>query len=138
MSGPILISSIALVISIASFGFALFQFNRTQHLKRAEKINEILHEAFELRKASQELRHLIDRTDDIDSHDEFLSMTDKFSEEMFSKTLNNPKTKITDIYKLEKGLLEIRLQFDLLEKQIHEQIRFNEERAMYEKNKKLS
>ncbi len=138
MSGPVLISSIALVISIASFGFALFQFSRTQRLKRAEKINEVLREAFELRRASQGLRHLIDRTDDIDFHDEFLSVTDKFSEEMFSKTLNEPKTKMVDIYKLEQGLLEMRLQFDLLEKQIHEQIRFNEECAEYEKSKELS
>lgn len=138
MPSPIIISSIALAISIASFIFSLFQFNKTQELKKAEKINEILCAAFELRRSSQGLRHLLDRTDDIDSHETFLNMTDEFSEEMFSKTLNDPKTKIKDIYKLEQGLLDIRLQFDLLEKQIHEQIRFNEECAEYERKKNVS
>lgn len=138
MFNPIIISSIALTISIASFIFSLFQYNRTQHLKRAEKINEILRAAFELRRSSQDLRHLIDRTDDIDHQEKFLNMTDQLSEELFSKTLNNPKTKISDIYKLEQDLLEMRLEFDLLERQIHEQIRFNEECAEYEKNENIS
>lgn len=138
MSIPIIISSIALTISIASFGFSLFQFNRTLQLKKAEKINELLGAAFELRRSAQDLRHLIDRTDDIDTHDELLNATDKFSEELFTRTLNNPKTKISDIYKLEQALLKFRLEFDLMEKQIHEQIRFNEECAEYQRSKNIS
>jgi len=118
--------------------FSLFQFNRTQRLKKAEKINKILQEAFELRRASQDLRHLIERTDDIDSHETFLDTIDSYSEELFSKVLNNKKTNISGVYNLEQGLLEIRLQFDLLEKQIHEQIRFNDECAEFDEQKNIS
>lgn len=136
MLSPTILSSIALTISIASFGFSLFQFSRTQHLKKAEKINELLGKAFELRRAAQDLRHLVDRTDDIHSHEEILNATDQFSEKLFSKILNNPKIRVTDIYKLEQSLLEFRLEFDLLENQLHEQIRFNEECAKYEEKMK--
>ena len=98
----------------------------------------MLGKAFELRRAAQGLRHLIDRSDDVEPHEELLSVTEQYSEDLFSRILNDPKTKITDVYKLEQSLLEFRLEFDLLEKQIHEQIRFNEECAEYEKSKNIS
>lgn len=121
------ISSVALIISISSFVFSLFQFSRTQRLKKAEKINEVLREAFTLRRLSQDIRHLINHTDDIDSHKEILDAMDIITDNLMSKVMNNPDVNISEVYVLEQSLLKTRLEFDLFEKQINELIRFRKD-----------
>jgi hypothetical protein len=132
MAKSIVISSIALIISIAGFLFTLFQFNRNQRLKKLEKINGIMSNAYNLRRSSEDLKHLIEISDDIDAHEEALNLINIFTESLFSKALNNPKTKISEIYSVEQRLLKTTLEFDLLSKQINEQIRFHKECAGFD------
>ncbi len=120
MTKSIVISSIALIISIAGFLFTLFQFNRNQRLKKLEKINDIMSNAYNLRRSSEDLKHLIEISDDIDAHEEALNLINIFTESLFSKALNNPKTNISEIYSVEQRLLKTTLEFDLLSKQINE------------------
>ena len=127
MTKSIVISSIALIISIAGFLFTLFQFNRNQRLKKLEKINEIMSNAYNLRRSSEDLKHLIEISDDIDANEEALNLINIFTESLFSKALSNPKTNISEIYSVEQRLLKTTLEFDLLSKQINEQIRFHKE-----------
>ena len=69
---PILISTIALIISIASFVLAFYQFRQTQRFNKLKKINETIKSVFELKKSAAELKKLIDITDDITSHSDIL------------------------------------------------------------------
>ena len=134
---PVTISLIALTISVASFIFALFQFNRNQNLKKLERISEIMNKAFELRRASQKLKHLVEMTDDIDSHEEAIDVINTLCENV-SKVLNNPKTTLSEVYVVEQKILKITLNFDLLSMQINEQIRFNTECAEFDRKQNAS
>lgn len=99
----------------------MFQFNRNQRIKKLEKINSILKNAYELRRSSQDLRNLIGMMDDIGSHDFELRLMDSVSDNV-SAVLNNPELTSAEIYEVEKSLLKTSLEFDLAKKQIHEQI----------------
>lgn len=119
------ISIIAIVISLASLAFNLYQFKNTKKLRRLEKCNEVLHRAFLLRKLSQDLRNKISVTDDIDDYDHVLDPLDMAIESQFAKLLENTDVPLQDIFALETKLLSLDLEFDLLSKQIDIQIDFN-------------
>ncbi|MCG3738264.1 hypothetical protein EXA16_18550 [Vibrio cincinnatiensis] len=137
MTNSIILSSIALVVSVASFSFSLFQFNRNQSINKLEKINDTLKVAFELRLKSQDLRNLIDISDDIDSYEKEIERLNSVCENA-SKVLNNPRTKTSEVYAVEQELLKTTLEFDLLSKQINEQIRFNIECREFDSKHKVS
>ncbi|MCG3748857.1 hypothetical protein EXA20_18260, partial [Vibrio cincinnatiensis] len=111
MTNSIILSSIALVVSVASFSFSLFQFNRNQSINKLEKINDTLKVAFELRLKSQDLRNLIDISDDIDSYEKEIERLNSVCENA-SKVLNNPRTKTSEVYAVEQELLKTTLEFD--------------------------
>lgn len=96
-----------------------------------------MNKAFELRRAAQELKYLIEMTDDIDSHEEAIDAINTLSENV-SSVLNNPKTTLSEVYVVEQNLLETTLSFDLLSMQINEQIRFNTECAEFERKQNAS
>jgi hypothetical protein len=119
------ISIVAILISLASLAFNLYQFKNTKNLKRLEKSNEVLQQAFLLRKASQELRDRINVTDDIDDLDHLLIPMNMTIETQFGKMLANPDVSIQDVFMIENKLIELDLQLHLLSKQVDVQIDFN-------------
>jgi hypothetical protein len=119
------ISIAAILISLASLAFNLYQFKNTKNLKRLEKGNEVLHQAFLLRKASQELQDRINVTDDIEDLDHLLIPMNMTIETQFGKMLANPDVSIQDIFMIENKLIELDLQLHLLSKQVDVQIDFN-------------
>jgi hypothetical protein len=119
------ISIAAILISLASLVFNLYQFKNTKNLKRLEKNNEVLQQAFLLRKASQELRDRINVTDDIEDLDHLLIPMNMTIETQFGKMLANPNISIQDIFMIENKLIELDLQLHLLSKQVDVQIDFN-------------
>lgn len=123
------ISIIAIVISLASLAFNLYQFKSTKNLKRLEKCNEVLHRAFLLRKLSHDLRKKISATDGIDDCNDVLDRLDMAIESQFAKLLENTDVSLQDLFKLETKLLGLDLELDLLSKQIDIQIdRFQQSR----------
>ena len=119
------ISIIAIVISLVSLAFNLYQFKSTKNLKRLEKCNEVLHRAFLLRKLSNDLRKKISATDGIDDCNDVLDRLDMAIESQFAKLLENTDVSLQDLFKLETKLLGLDLELDLLSKQIDIQIDFN-------------
>ncbi len=119
------ISIAAILISLASLAFNLYQFKNTKNLKRLEKSNEVLQQAFLLRKASQELRDRINVTDDIEDLDHLLIPMNMTIETQFGKMLANPDVSIQDVFTIENKLIELDLQLHLLSKQVDVQIDFN-------------
>ena len=119
------ISIAAILISLASLAFNLYQFKNTKNLKRLEKSNEVLQQAFLLRKASQELQDRINVTDDIEDLSHLLIPMNMTIETQFGKMLANPDVSIQDIFMIENKLIELDLQLHLLSKQVDVQIDFN-------------
>ena len=97
----LIISIAAIVISIASFVFTLYQHHKHQNIVQSSKAIEVLKHGFSLRNASQQLRDKISVTDDIDDCDELLNTIDSFTESMLPKILKKQNISIQDIYKLE-------------------------------------
>ena len=135
MIDPVIISIVALCISIAGFGFSIYQWRKNSYIKNSEKIHEVTLEAFDLRRLSQDLRNLIAITDDIDDMEEFFQAIDSVSEELLKNALRNPKISLSNVYKAQQKISDLRLELDLLHKQVLETKRFNDEVAEYEQSK---
>ena len=127
MNHTIFISIAALCISIASFGFSLYQFRRGQKIKLAEKVNEVILEAYELRRATQDLRHLIDSTNDVDECERMLKTADSVSEVLIGKALRDPEIDLKKVYQVQEKIAGLRLEIDLMHKQVNEKKRLDEE-----------
>ena len=137
MIDPVAISIVALCISSTGLAFSVYQWKKSTFIKSSEKVHEVTQEAFELRRSSQELRNLIGITDDIEDMEELLQATDSVSEELLKNALRNPKISLRDVYKVQQRIADMRLEIDLLYKQVLEAKRFNEEVAEYELSKKI-
>lgn len=92
-----------------------------------EKCNDVLHRAFLLRKLSQDLRNKISVTDDIPDFDHVLDGLDKAIESGYGKILSGKNLSLPDIFELERHLLELDLEYDLLSKQVDVAADFNNE-----------
>ncbi len=92
-----------------------------------EKANEVLHKAFLLRKLSQDLRNKISVTDDVPDMDHMLDGLDNAIESGYGKILNSKKLSLQDVFELERHLLELGLEYDLLSKQVDVLADFNNE-----------
>ena len=134
---PVLISIIALVVSFSSFSLAVFQFRHNQRISKLVKINEVIAKVFDLKKASADLKYLIERTDDIDPNDEIFAKIHLLTESAVS-VLNSPKVKSVELYHVEQHLLQTRIDFDLYVMQINERIRFEKEVQDFESSKNAS
>lgn len=136
MINPVAISIVSLCISIAGFGFSIFQWRKSSFIKIAEKSHEVTLEAFALRRSSQDLRNLIAITDDVDDMEDFLQELDSVSEKTLNNTLRNPSISLREVYMAQQKISGLRLELDLLHKQVLEAKRFNEEVAEHEQSKK--
>ncbi len=121
------ISIVAILISLGSLAFNLYQFRNTRKLRMLEKANEVLHKAFLLRKLSQDLRNKISVTDDVPDMDHMLDGLDNAIESGYGKILNSKKLSLQDVFELERHLLELGLEYDLLSKQVDVLADFNNE-----------
>ena len=135
MIDPIIISVVALYISVAGFGFSIYQWKKNSFIKSVEKAHEVTLEAFELRRSSQDLRNLIAITDDIDDMDGLLQATESASEELLQNVLRNPKISLSNVYKAQQKISDLRLELELLHKQVLEAKRFDDEVIEYERSK---
>ncbi|GAA3945712.1 hypothetical protein [Allohahella marinimesophila] len=134
MIDPVVISIVALCISIFGLAFSVYQWKRSAFIKSSEKAHEVTQEAFELRRSSEDLRNLIGVTEDIDDMEELLQSIDSVSEELLKNALRNPKTSLRDVYRAQQRISDTRLEVDLLHKQVLEARRFNEEVAEHEQS----
>jgi hypothetical protein len=84
------ISIAAILISLASFGFNLYQYRNSRDLRRLEKTNEVLQKAYLIRRTSQDLRDKLNSTDDVDTFDHLLDSIEVAIESQFGGVLGKP------------------------------------------------
>ncbi|MFZ3018154.1 MAG: hypothetical protein WA056_06850 [Gallionella sp.] len=133
------ISIVAILISIASLGFNLYQYKHSKSIKHLEKCNDILRGANKLRIRSQELRNKIDSTDDLDMDhiEQNLSAFNEFVEVQLPKIMEDTNSTIAELYKLEGKLAQFESSIELLSKQIDVAVDFRKQVSDWEKRKNL-
>lgn len=123
---------LALLLSVASLVFSVYQYRILHKVRVSEKASAILRFAYDLRRKSQDLKHLIDCTDDVDDCDELLAKTNAMVETELSKVAISKGISLDILIEIEQKLLSAELEIDLLHKQIAEHGRFNKEVRDYE------
>lgn len=118
---------VALVISIGSLAFGIYQYRMLHKIRAREKATSLLRLAQDLRRKSEDLKHLINSTDHIDDCAGFLTKVNVFVEEGIPKLALSDDRSLEELSEMEEHLLSLELEIDLLHKQVVEVGRFNQE-----------
>lgn len=130
------LAMIALLASIASFGFGVYQYRILDRVRLGEKANNLLRTAYTLQKRSEELRHKIGCTDDAPECEELHAGINKEADAIFAKVTSSKGMSWTELNNMEARLLYLEQEVDLLYKQVTELGRFNEEVPEYEESQR--
>ena len=122
-----IIAVLALLISLGSLAFGIYQYRILHRVRVQEKATSILKFAHDVRRKSEDLKHLIGCTDDVDDCSELLAKYNTLVEDGISKILVAKTISLEKIILIEQSLLPLELELDLLHKQVAETGRFNEE-----------
>jgi hypothetical protein len=129
------IAILALLISLASLGFSVYQYRVLHRVRVGEKATTLLRLAQDLRRKTQDLQNTIDSTDHIDDHADFLERINAMIEVEVQRVAASNAHSFETLIKIEQVLLPVELEIDLLHKQVKELGRFNAEVREYEESK---
>lgn len=127
----------ALVISVASFGFSIFQFRALHQIRIQEKATSLLRSAHELQRRAHGLKHTIEVTDHVDDCAEMFTLMDSFIELQVPAFVKAKKHSLADLFQFEQALLKLETSIDLLQQQVEAVGKFNEEVREHEARRKL-
>ncbi len=126
---------VALVISIGSLAFSIYQYRILHRVRISEKATSLVRLAQDLRRKSEDLKHKIETTDDVNDCAEFLAKVNAFVEEGIPKLALSRERSLQEFFEMEQHLLSLELEIDLFHKQVVEVGRFHEEVREYEARK---
>jgi hypothetical protein len=126
---------VALVLSLASLAFGVYQYRILQLVRKNERATSLVRCAQDLRRKSEDLKHLIGCTDHVDDCEELLSKVNDFVDETVPRLALSKNRSLEELFEIEQHLLSLELEIDLLHKQVLEVRRFNEEVREYESRK---
>lgn len=119
-------SIIALVISVASLAFTYYQYRHTHRINTLEKRNSVFKKAYALRENVEDMLIMFRTTEDIEEHKgPFLAIEDSL-EDLFKGILDRKELTIDEVYRVERSLLDLELQYSLLVKSVRYLIDYNE------------
>lgn len=121
----------ALIISVASFVFNIYQYRINHGARIAEKASALQRFAQDIRRKSEDLKHKFGSTDDVGDYPEHFEKLNVFVEEHITKLIMSKKISLRELTDLERGLLPLELEIDLMHKQVTEAARFNDEVRVY-------
>ncbi|NOR25432.1 MAG: hypothetical protein GQ542_13800 [Desulforhopalus sp.] len=123
----ITLSVIAIILSVTSFGFSVYQYKIGSKIKINEKINDLVKDLYSLRRTIEEKKNKYANTDDIPDYADTFEIHISVVEDVLATFLKKGKISIEDFYEIERECITLHLEFDLFCKQIDETIRFNKE-----------
>lgn len=126
---------VALIISIGSLVFSIYQYRILHRIRVGERATSLLRLAQDLRRKSEDLKHKIGCTDNIDDCSELLTKVNAFVEEVIPQLAMSHERTLAELFELERHLLSLELNVDLLHKQVIEVGRFNDEVREFEARK---
>lgn len=127
---------IALLVSIASLGFGIYQYRILDRVRLGEKSNNLLRTAYALQKRSEELRHKIGCTDDAHECEELHAGINEATDAIFARVTSSKGMSWADLNDMEAQILSLKQEVELLYKQVAELGRFNEEVLEYENSRR--
>lgn len=130
-----MIAIVALVISIASLAFGVYQYRILHSVRTSEKATALVRLAQDLRRKSEDLKHLIGCTDDVENSSDLLVKVNDLVNEVVPKLALSKERSLNELFEFERHLLSLELEIDLLHKQVAEVGRWNEEVREYEAKK---
>ncbi|WP_421705329.1 hypothetical protein [Alloalcanivorax xenomutans] len=133
---PIYISALALLVSMASLGFGIYQYRILKRVRLGEKSNNLLRTVYTLQRRSEDLKHKIGCTDDAPECEELHAGINHEADAVFSKVASTEGMSWTELNEMEARFLSLEQEVELYYKQVVELGRFNEEVLEYEKSKK--
>ena len=122
-----IIAILALCISLGSLAFGIYQYRILHQVRVKEKATAILKFAHDVRRKSEDLKHLIGQTDYVDDCTELLLKYNSLTENNISSIVNSSTISLDKLIVIEQSLLPLELELDLLHKQVTEAGRFNQE-----------
>lgn len=125
---------IALLVSVASFGFGIYQYRILNRVRLGEKSNNLLRTVYALQRRSEELRHKIGCTDDAPECEELHAGINEVADAIFARVTSSTGMSWTELNNMEARLLSLEQEVSLHHKQVAELGRFNEEVHEYEKS----
>lgn len=125
---------IALLVSIASFGFGIYQYSILNRVRLGEKSNNLLRTVYALQRRSEELRHKIGCTDDAPECEELHAGINEVADAIFASVTSRKGMSWRELNDMEARLLSLEQEVSLHYKQVAELGRFNEEVREYEKS----
>lgn len=126
---------IALVISIGSLAFSIYQYRILHRVRVSEKATSLICAAQDLRRKSEDLKHKIGCTDHAPDCIEFLAKINALIEESVPNLVLSKDRSLQELFEMEQHLLSLKLEVDLLYKQVEELGRFNKEVREFETRK---
>ena len=129
------IAIVALVISIASLAFGVYQYRILHRVRMSEKATALIQLAQDLRRKSEDLKHLIGCTDYVHDCSDLFTKVNDFVDEVVPNLILSKERSLEEFFKIEQYLISLELEIDLFHKQIVEMGRFNEEVREYEARK---
>ncbi len=118
---------LALLLSLASLAFSVYQYRILHRVRVSEKATALLRLVHDLRRKSEDLKHKIESTDDVDDHAEFIAKINTLVETHGTRIATSKETSLATLVEVEHTLLRLELELDLLLKQVVENDRFNTE-----------
>lgn len=100
-----------------------------------ERATALIRLAQDLRRKSQDLKHTIDSTDDVEDCPELFSKVNTFVEDGIPKLALSKGRSIQELFEMERHLLSLELELDLFQKQVVAAGKFNEEIREFEARK---
>jgi FtsZ-binding cell division protein ZapB len=127
---------IALVVSIGSLGFGIYQYRILDRIRLREKANNLLRTVHTMQRRSEELRHKIGCTDDAPDCDQLHAKINGAADAISALITSTKSMSWKELNDLEARVLSCEQEIDLLYKQVAEFARFNEEVHEYEKSQR--
>lgn len=132
----IAIAIIALLVSLASLGFGIYQYRILDRIRLGEKSNNLLRAMYALQRRSEELRHKIGCTDDAPECEQLHTGINDAADTTFAKVTSGKGVSWKEANDMEARFLSLEQEVDLFYKQVAELGRFNEDVREHEKSQR--
>lgn len=130
------IAIVALIVSIASLGFGIYQYRILDRIRLGEKSNNLLRTVYALQSRSEELRHKIGCTDDAPECEHLHAGINQLADAISAKVTSEKGMSWDELNNMEACFLSLENEVNLYYKQVTEIGRFNEEVREYEKSQR--
>lgn len=128
------ISIAALMISLLSFTFTVYQSRLLGRIRRQDKIASLIRHAAEIRRKSKDLQNKANSTDNSPNCDSMIERADAMLRVGVESLVDRATTTLAELYRMERSLVALEVEIDLLYKHVCDVERLNLELRSHERD----